>query len=89
VGIIIWGLVPSFYLSCFHDTTRNYLQAQGVLYQPLIVESVSVIIQILFTLLFVKHKALGIMGVIWAKNISDGIYALALYLYIIIWQPTK
>jgi Na+-driven multidrug efflux pump len=53
------------------------------------VESVSVIIQILFTLLFVKHKSLGIMGVIWAKNISDGIYALALYLYIIIWQPTK
>ena len=36
VGIIIWGLVISFYLSCFHDTTRNYLQAQGVLYQPLI-----------------------------------------------------
>lgn len=53
-GIMIWGLVPSFYLSCFHDTTRNYLQAQGVLYQPLIIETASVIIQLLFSMLFVK-----------------------------------
>lgn len=29
------------------------------------------------------------MGVIWAKNISDGVYALALYIYIVVYQPTK
>lgn len=89
VGIIIWGLVPSFYLSCFHDTTQKYLQAQGVISQPLIIESGSVIVQLLFSMLFIKHYQLGIMGMVWAKNISDLLYALVLYLYIIIHQPTK
>lgn len=85
----VWALVPSFYLFSFYDTTRNYLQSQKVIYPPLVVGTIGTLIHYFLADYFVVGLSLGITGAAWAKNISDFFNALALYLYIVKYEPTK
>lgn len=85
----VWALVPSFYLFSFYDTTRNYLQSQKVIYPPLIIGTIGVVLHYFIAKYFVTELKYGVVGVAWAKNISDAFNALVLYIFIIKKQPTQ
>lgn len=82
-------MLPSFYLYCFYDTTRNYLQSEGKFYAPLIIQAASAMLHLLLAWLLIEKHGFEISGAIWAKNISDVVNSLALYIYIVYWEPTK
>lgn len=81
----MWGLLPSFYLYCFYDTTRNYLQSEGKYYAPLIIQGISALFHLFLAWFFIEKHSFELSGAIWAKNISDSINCIALYLYIVVW----
>ena len=88
-GTYVWALVPSFYLYSFYETTKNYLQSQGVIYPCLVIGTVSAILHYLMASFMIARLDLGIMGAAWSKNISYAISCLVLYLYIVKEEPTK
>ena len=85
----MWALVPSFYLYAFYDTTKNYLLSQQVIYPPLIISSAMALFHCLISYLFVFKLDLGLTGAAWAKNLTEGLNCLGLYLYITIYHPTQ
>ncbi len=88
-GNYVWALVPSFYLYAFFQTTTNYLQSQGVIYAPVIFSLCGTFIHLFSSYYIVAHLDGGAIGAAWSKNITDGLSALGLYLYVIYKQPTK
>ena len=85
----VWALVPSFYLYTFYETTKNYLQSQGVIYPCLVIGTISAILHYLMAGFMIAKLNLGVMGAAWSKNISYMLSSLVLYFYIIKEEPTK
>ena len=79
----LWALIPSFYLYSFYETTKNYLQSQGVIYPCLVFGTVSAILHYLLASFMIISCNFGIMGAAWSKNICYLFTCLVLYLYII------
>ena len=79
----VWALVPSFYLYTFYETTKNYLQSQGIIYPCLVIGTISAILHYLMAGFMIAKLNLGIMGAAWSKNISYMLSSLVLYFYII------
>lgn len=88
-GNYVWALVPSFYLYAFFQTTTNYLQSQGVIYPPIVFSLCSTIVHLFGSYFMVYYLDYGLIGAAWSKNLTDGIFALAFYIYIIYYEPTK
>ena len=79
----VWALVPSFYIYAFFQTTTNYLQSQGIIYPPIVINLIGVITHILVSYLFVFVFKFGLVGSAWAKNLTDSISSLILYLFVV------
>lgn len=62
------------YCFAFFDTTQTYLQSQGHILAPLIIQIVSVFMH----LFFINH-----FGAAWSKNLTDIFCCIAIYIYII------
>ena len=75
IGEYLYQLVPSIWAFAYYDTTQSYLQAQGRIAAPLIIQIVSVLIHFLL---------LDYAGPAWSRNFSDFFSAISIYLYIII-----
>lgn len=86
--IYAWALVPSFYLYSFFDTTKNYLQSEGAIFAPIVISFFCTVLHIFIAYAFIVNLEMGYIGAAWAKNISDCVNSLALYLYIVWKQPT-
>jgi Na+-driven multidrug efflux pump len=84
-----WALVPSFYLTSFIDTNKNYLLSQGVIFPPIVIHFLTACLHITICLVLSSNHPLGLLTSAWAKNITDSICALSIYLFIIIKEPTK
>lgn len=52
-GNYVWALVPSYYLYAFFQTTTNYLQSQGIIYPPIIINLIGVLLHLIVCYLFV------------------------------------
>lgn len=74
VGEYLYQLVPSIYCFAFYDTTQTYLQAQGHILAPLVIQVVAVFMH----LLLIKK-----LGAAWSKNATDCFSAIAIYTYIV------
>lgn len=66
--------MPSIWAFAFYDTTQSFLQAQGRILAPLVIQFASVIIH----LSLIKYT-----GPAWSKNFADIFSSIAIYLYII------
>lgn len=73
MGRYLYQLVPSIYCYAFYDTTQSFLQAQGYILAPLIIQVVAV---------FVHLILINYMGPAWSKNCIDFLSCLAIYAYI-------
>lgn len=60
-----------------------------MIYPPLIIGTVGVVVHYFIAKYFVVEMGYGVLGVAWAKNISEAFNALVLYVYIIKKQPTQ
>jgi MATE family multidrug resistance protein len=85
----LWALVPSFYLYAFYETTKNYLQSQGVIYPCLVIGTCCSVLHYIIAKFMIDDLGLGIMGAAWSKNISFLCSSLILYLYIIKQEPAR
>ena len=74
VGEYLFQLVPSIYSFAFYDTTQSFLQTQGHILAPLIIQVVAV---------FMHLVLINYMGAAWSKNITDFFSSVAIYIYII------
>ena len=75
IGEYLYQLVPSVWCFAYYDTTQSFLQAQGRIVAPLIIQSISVVIHFVL---------LDIAGPAWSRNFSDMFSSISIYLYIII-----
>ena len=74
VGNYLYQLVPSIWAFAFYDTTQTFLQAQGRILAPLIIQFVAVVMH----LALIKQ-----LGPAWSKNFADFFSSIAIYCYII------
>lgn len=74
IGNYLYQLVPSIWAFAFYDTTQSFLQAQGRILAPLVIQFCSVIIH----LSLIKYT-----GPAWSKNFADIFSSIAIYLYIV------
>jgi len=88
-GNYVWALVPSFYLYAFFQTTTSYLQSQGVVYPSVMCSLGGTVLHVFLSYYAIYYMGYGLIGAAWSKNITDGLSALALYLYVIYQEPTK
>jgi len=70
----LFQLLPSIYCFAFFDTTQTFLQTQGHILAPLIVQIVSVFMH----MFLINH-----IGAAWSKNFTDIFCCVAIYIYII------
>ncbi len=70
----LFQLLPSIYCFAFFDTTQTYLQSQGHILAPLIVQIVSVFMH----MFLINH-----IGAAWSKNFTDIFCCVAIYIYIV------
>jgi len=73
VGRYLYQLVPSIYTFAFYDTTQSFLQAQGHILAPLIIQVIAVLIHLIL---------INYIGPAWSKNIIDFLSSIAIYAYI-------
>ena len=77
IGNYLYQLVPSIWAFAFYDTTSSFLQAQGRVLAPLLIQVAMVILQ------------LGLVmeiGPAWSKNLSDLFGSVTIYCYIIVFE---
>ncbi len=74
IGNYLYQLVPSIWAFAFYDTTQAFLQAQGRILAPLIIQFSAVIMH----LSLIKY-----LGPAWSKNFTDLFSSVAIYIYII------
>jgi Na+-driven multidrug efflux pump len=55
----------------------------------LVIQAMTALAHLFLAWFFIEYHHFDISGAIWAKNISDVINCLALYIYIVEWEPTK
>ncbi len=59
------------------------MQSQGAIYAPVIFSLCGTFIHLFSSYYIVAHLDGGAIGAAWSKNITDGLSALGLYLYLI------
>lgn len=74
VGKYLYQLVPSIYAYAFYDTTQSFLQAQGHILAPLIIQVAAVLLH----LILIQY-----LGPAWSKNTIDFLSAITIYTYIV------
>lgn len=77
IGNYLYQLVPSIWAFAFYDTTQTFLQAQGRILAPLIIQFIAVIMH----LAMIKK-----LGPAWSKNFADFFSSIAIYCYIIVYE---
>ena len=78
----LFQLVPSIYSFTYFDTTRVFLEAQGVRIAPMLILMCAIVMHYFLSQFFINYFEEAGMGAAWAKNITDSCCALALYLYV-------
>lgn len=77
IGEYLYQLVPSIWAFAFYDTTRAFLQAQGRIVAPLVIQITGMLIHVLL----ITH-----VGPAWSKNFSDIFRSIAIYSYIMLYE---
>lgn len=74
IGNYLYQLVPSIWAFAFYDTTQSFLQAQGRVLAPLIIQFLSVLMHL---------TLISRTGPAWSKNFADAFSCVAVYGYIV------
>lgn len=85
----LFQLVPSIYAFTFFDTTRVFLQSQYVRTPPMLILLVSIFFHYFVSSFLIDSKQMESMGAAWAKNFTDIVCAIVIYVYVVKSQIVK